>query len=76
MYSLYGTFITTPLTIAMYATMIPWLHATGAALASTLSYLASFVLMCWFYRRVTGSLRCSSRAVPSSMICVRFSGRC
>ena len=37
----------------MYATMIPWLHASGAALASTLSYLASFLLMCWFYRRVT-----------------------
>jgi O-antigen/teichoic acid export membrane protein len=53
MYSLYGALVTTPLTIAMYATMIPWLHATGAALASTLSYLVSFALMCWFYQRVT-----------------------
>src|SRR5207237_4638253 len=53
-YSLYGALVTTPLTIAMYATIIPWLHATGAALASTLSYLASFALMAWFYRRVTG----------------------
>ena len=52
-YSLYGALITTPLTVLMYATMIPWLHATGAALASTLSYVASFALMCWFYRRVT-----------------------
>jgi O-antigen/teichoic acid export membrane protein len=52
-YSLYGAIITTPVTIAMYATMIPWLHATGAALASTLSYLGSFVLFCIFYRRVT-----------------------
>ncbi len=41
-YSLYGALITTPLTIAMYATMIPWLHATGAALASTLSYRRRF----------------------------------
>jgi O-antigen/teichoic acid export membrane protein len=53
-YSLYGALVTTPLTIAMYATIIPWLHATGAALASTLSYAASFALMTWFYRRVTG----------------------
>lgn len=52
-YSLWGACITTPVTIAMYATMIPWLHASGAALASTLSYLGSFVLMCWFYQRVT-----------------------
>jgi O-antigen/teichoic acid export membrane protein len=53
-YSLYGAFVTTPITIALYVTMIPWLHATGAALASTMSYLTSFGLMCWFYRRVTG----------------------
>lgn len=53
-YSLYGALVTTPLTIAMYATIIPSLHATGAALASTLSYLTSFALMAWFYRRVTG----------------------
>jgi O-antigen/teichoic acid export membrane protein len=53
-YPLYVTFVTTPLTIAMYLTMIPWLHATGAALASTLSYLATFVLLSGFYRHVTG----------------------
>jgi O-antigen/teichoic acid export membrane protein len=54
MYSLYGALITTPITIAMYATMIPRFHATGAALASTLSYLMSFLIFCHFYRRVTG----------------------
>jgi O-antigen/teichoic acid export membrane protein len=54
MYSLYGTLVTTPLTIVLYATLIPWIHARGAALASTLSYLSGFLLMCWFYRRVTG----------------------
>lgn len=53
-YSLYGALITTPLTLAMYVVLIPWLHATGAALASTLSYLATFALFCHFYRRVTG----------------------
>jgi O-antigen/teichoic acid export membrane protein len=54
MYSLYGALITTPITIAMYAALIPTFHATGAAVASTLSYLLSFVLYCHFYRRVTG----------------------
>jgi len=53
-YAFYVSLVTTPLTIVMYAALIPWLHATGAALASTLSYLASFVLVCRFYRRVTG----------------------
>jgi O-antigen/teichoic acid export membrane protein len=52
-YSLYGAFIVTPITIVLYATMIPWLHASGAALASTISYLGSFLFFCVFYRRVT-----------------------
>lgn len=53
-YSLYGALVTTPLTILLYVTLIPWLQATGAALASTISYLAGFLLVCWFYRRSTG----------------------
>lgn len=53
-YALYGALITTPLTIALYAGLIPWLHATGAALASTLSYSASFVLFAWYFQRTTG----------------------
>jgi O-antigen/teichoic acid export membrane protein len=52
-YSLYGALITTPLTVVLYATLIPWLHATGAAFASTLSYTMGFLITCWFYRRVT-----------------------
>jgi O-antigen/teichoic acid export membrane protein len=52
-YSLYVTLVATPVTVAMYVTLIPWLDATGAALASTLSYLGSFLLFCLFYRRVT-----------------------
>jgi len=53
-YSLYTTLVTTPITIALYAALIPTLHATGAAIASTISYCSSFVLGAWFYRRVTG----------------------
>jgi len=30
-YSLYSALITTPITVAMYATLIPWLNAIGAA---------------------------------------------
>src|SRR5207248_11497980 len=37
-FSLYVVLVTTPVTIALYATFIPWLHGTGAALASTISY--------------------------------------
>jgi O-antigen/teichoic acid export membrane protein len=52
-YSLYSTLITTPPTIVLYATLIPWLHAVGAACASTLSYLGTFAAACVFYRRIT-----------------------
>jgi len=53
MYSVYAALVTTPLTVVMYVTIIPALHATGAAVASTLSYLCTFVLFCVFYQRVT-----------------------
>lgn len=51
-YSLYSSLATTPVTIAMYATLIPSFGATGAAVGSTLSYLASFLISCGFYRRI------------------------
>jgi O-antigen/teichoic acid export membrane protein len=54
MYSLYITLVVTPLTIGLYALLIPELEATGAALASSLSYAGNFALTCVFYRRVTG----------------------
>jgi O-antigen/teichoic acid export membrane protein len=47
--------IVTPATILLYLTMIPRLGATGAALASTLSYAASFVVASLQYRSVTGA---------------------
>jgi O-antigen/teichoic acid export membrane protein len=53
-YSLAVTAIVTPLTIALYIVFIPALHASGAALASSISYAATFLLVALFYRRVTG----------------------
>lgn len=53
-YSLYSVLITTPITIALYVIAIPWLGAVGAALATTLSYLATSVLLGYWYRRLTG----------------------
>lgn len=52
--SLVGALIVTPLTVLLYVLLIPSLHATGAALASSLSYATSFLLAALFYRRVTG----------------------
>jgi antigen flippase len=52
-YTLYGALVVTPLTVLLYAALIPWLHAEGAAVASTLSYFGSFILTARFYRRVT-----------------------
>ena len=54
-YALYAALVTTPVTIALYATLIPWLDANGAALASTLSYLLTFGLLLFFFRRLSGS---------------------
>lgn len=56
-YSLYSALIVTPLTLVAYAVLIPALDATGAALAKSLSYAASFALAVYFYRRATGSAR-------------------
>ena len=53
-YSLYAALVVTPVTIGLYAWLIPWLGATGAALASTLSYCLSFLLAAAFYHRTTG----------------------
>lgn len=54
-YSLAIALVTTPITLALYFTLIPSLHATGAALASTISYLVSFVLTAVLYRRATSA---------------------
>jgi O-antigen/teichoic acid export membrane protein len=63
-YSLYSALIVTPVTVALYAWLIPWLDASGAALASTISYCLSFALASVFYYRATGR-RIDRMLVPS-----------
>ena len=63
-YSLYSALIVTPVTIALYLWLIPWLDATGAALASTISYSLSFVVASGFYYRATGR-RIGPLLIPS-----------
>jgi len=63
-YTLAITLVTTPITLALYFALIPALDATGAALASTISYVATFVLAAVFYRRATGA-RLLPRLVPT-----------
>lgn len=52
-YSLYAVLISTPVTLALYATLIPAFGATGAALASTISYLVTFLAISVLYTRLT-----------------------
>jgi O-antigen/teichoic acid export membrane protein len=52
-YSLYTTLLVTPPTIVLYLVLVPTLGATGAALASTVSYSATFGLILFYFRRVT-----------------------
>lgn len=54
-YALYSALISTPTTMVLYAALIPTLDATGAALASSLSFALNFVLALYFYRRLTGN---------------------
>ncbi len=63
-YSLYTTLVSTPATMALYAILIPSLKATGAALASTLSFTLTFFLLAFYYRRATGH-GVLSRLVPT-----------
>lgn len=63
-YSLYTALITTPPTVVLYLVLVPALEATGAALASTISYALTFALTAHYYRRVTG-LRIAPLLVPT-----------
>jgi O-antigen/teichoic acid export membrane protein len=63
-YTLAITLVTTPLTLALYLLLIPAFDATGAALASTISYVATFLLAAVFYRRATGA-RVLPRLLPT-----------
>jgi O-antigen/teichoic acid export membrane protein len=46
--------IITPVTVVCFVLLIPSLHATGAALASSISYSATLALTLVWYRRLTG----------------------
>ena len=63
-YGLYNALISTPITMVLYATLIPWLEATGAALASSLSFAISFLVAAFFFRRATGT-SVTGRLVPT-----------
>jgi Na+-driven multidrug efflux pump len=53
-YALYATMISVPVTILLYAVLIPPLGATGAAIASCGSYLLTTGLSMYFFRLATG----------------------
>lgn len=52
-YALYAGAIVTPLTLGLYFGLIPPFDAWGAAVASSISYAATALLMLVFFRRVT-----------------------
>ena len=53
-YPLYVALIVTPATVALYLVIVPLAGALGAAVASTISYTSSLVLMLPYFRRATG----------------------
>ena len=53
-YALYSVLLTVIPTVAGYALVIPGAGATGAAVVSLCSYVASVVVAYWFFRRETG----------------------
>jgi O-antigen/teichoic acid export membrane protein len=63
-YSLRAALISTPPALVLYAVLIPWLDAYGAAIASTVSYALSFVVTAVYYRRATGD-RVAPLLVPT-----------
>lgn len=53
-YGLYSALISTPITMVLYAVLIPRYHAPGAAVATSISFTINFVLAAFFYHRITG----------------------
>jgi O-antigen/teichoic acid export membrane protein len=67
-YSVYNVLVTVPVTVILYAVMIPTLGATGAAIASSASYTLTTGLAMYFYRRVTGtSIRSALVPTPADI---------
>lgn len=68
-YALYTTAITVPLTLVLYLALIPPLHAEGAALASSISYLVSLMLSAMYFKRATGiTMRCALIPLRSDVL--------
>jgi O-antigen/teichoic acid export membrane protein len=53
-YNTYATFIALGLTIALDLALIPLLEINGAAIASSVAYVASMIATLYWYRRVSG----------------------
>lgn len=53
-YVLYASALVTPPTLGLYLLLVPPFGGAGAALASTISYLATAAVLLWFFRRATG----------------------
>jgi O-antigen/teichoic acid export membrane protein len=53
-YNTYATFIALGLTLALDFGLIPWLEVPGAAIASSVAYIASLIATLYWYRKVSG----------------------
>lgn len=70
-YALYTTAITVPITLVLYGVLIPPLDATGAALASSLSYLVTMALSVVYFRKAT-AIPLRAALVPSRAELVEY----
>lgn len=66
-YSLYNAAATMPLTVGLYFVLIPRFGGTGAAVASSASYVASTLIAIGFFKRVTGIPLTSALRSPRSI---------
>lgn len=62
-YALYTAAITVPATVTLYLVLIPQFHATGAAAASTISYVMTTVLLIFYFERAT-SIKLRNALLP------------
>jgi O-antigen/teichoic acid export membrane protein len=64
-YNLYNSAVVAAVTLALYFTLIPAYHDWGAAIASSISYLASAVISAVFFRRVL-DIPLSAALIPTT----------
>src|SRR5438128_9894719 len=53
-YNTYATFIALGLTIALDVVLIPWLEVPGAAIASSVAYIAALLATLYWYKQASG----------------------